>query len=99
MQPAGTGAGRSGGLYHDCERRIGGADMPDPITFFISAGEASGEHYGALLTAALKRRLAEAEVGAQFMGMGGARMEAAGLERLVRAEDVAVMGLTEMVRH
>jgi lipid-A-disaccharide synthase len=73
--------------------------MPDPITFFISAGEASGEHYGALLTAALKRRLAEAEVRAYFIGMGGARMEAAGLERVVRAEDVAVMGLTEVVRH
>ena len=73
--------------------------MPDPITFFISAGEASGEHYGALLTAALKRRLAEAEVRAHFIGMGGARMEAAGLERVVRAEDVAVMGLTEVVRH
>src|SRR6185312_3931272 len=74
-------------------------DMPDPITLFISAGEASGEHYGALLTTALKRRLAEAGVGAQFMGMGGARMEAVGLERVVRAEDVAVMGLTEVVRH
>ena len=73
--------------------------MPDPITIFISAGEASGEHYGALLTTALKRRLAEADVRAQFMGMGGVRMEAAGLERVVRAEDVAVMGLTEVVRH
>ena len=73
--------------------------MPDPITLFISAGEASGEHYGALLIAALKRRLAEAELRAHFIGMGGARMEAAGLERVVRAEDVAVMGLTEVVRH
>lgn len=73
--------------------------MPDPITIFISAGEASGEHYGALLTAVLQRRLAEAGVAARFIGMGGARMEAAGLERIVRAEDVAVMGLTEVVRH
>ena len=73
--------------------------MPDPITLFISAGEASGEQYGALLTAVLQRRLAEAGVAARFMGMGGSRMEAAGLERVVRAEDVAVMGLTEVVRH
>ena len=73
--------------------------MPEHTTIFISAGEASGEHYGALLTAALKRRLEQAGVAAQFMGMGGARMEAAGLERVVRAEDVAVMGLTEVVRH
>ena len=68
-------------------------------TIFISAGEASGEHYGALLTAAIRQRLASSGQTAQFFGMGGARMEAAGLERVVRAEDVAVMGLTEVVRH
>lgn len=73
--------------------------MAEPTTLFISAGEASGEHYGALLTAALNRRLAQAGVEARFLGMGGVRMEAAGLERVVRAEDVAVMGLTEVVRH
>lgn len=73
--------------------------MPEPISIFISAGEASGEHYGALLTAELQRRLADAGIAARFLGMGGARMEAAGLERVVRAEDVAVMGLTEVVRH
>lgn len=73
--------------------------MAEATSIFISAGEASGEHYGALLTKALQRRLAEAGVPAHFLGMGGARMEAAGLERIVRAEDVAVMGLTEVVRH
>ncbi len=31
--------------------------------------------------------------------MGGPHMAAAGLERVVRAEDVAVMGITEVVRH
>jgi len=65
-------------------------------TLFISAGEASGEHYGALLIAALRRRLG---AHARFFGMGGERMEAEGLERIVRAEDMAVMGLTEVVRH
>jgi lipid-A-disaccharide synthase len=73
--------------------------MTEPTTLFISAGEASGEHYGALLTAALRRRLQRAGTEAYFIGMGGVRMEAAGLERIVRAEDVAVMGLTEVVRH
>ena len=67
-----------------------------PPTLFISAGEASGEHYGALLVAALRRRLSEQ---AEFFGMGGERMEAAGLERVVRAEEMAVMGLTEIIRH
>jgi len=68
-------------------------------TIFISAGEASGEHYGALLAAALKRRLAEAGQTPQLYGMGGERMQAAGLERIVRSEDMAVMGLTEVVLH
>ena len=31
--------------------------------------------------------------------MGGPRMEAAGVERIVRSEDMAVMGFTEVVRH
>jgi lipid-A-disaccharide synthase len=66
---------------------------------FISAGEASGEHYGALLTAELGRLLRGAGQKPQFFGMGGERMEAAGLERIVHAEDMAVMGFTEVVRH
>ncbi len=68
-------------------------------TIFISAGEASGEHYGALLAAALERKLAAAGQTAQLFGMGGERMQAAGVERVVRAEDMAVMGLTEVVLH
>jgi lipid-A-disaccharide synthase len=66
---------------------------------FISAGEASGEHYGALLIQSLQRQLAARGQTAEFFGMGGDRMADAGLERLVRAEDVAVMGITEVVRH
>ncbi len=70
-----------------------------PPTIFISAGEASGEHYGALLVAALQKRLEAAGQAAQFFGMGGERMKAAGLETVVRSEDMAVMGLTEVLRH
>ena len=73
--------------------------QPMAPTIFISAGEASGEHYGALLIYSLKQRLeAQGRQGA-FFGMGGERMVAAGLERIVRSEDVAVMGITEVVRH
>ncbi len=67
-------------------------------SIFISAGEASGEHYGALLVEALKKRLAQIGRAAQFFGMGGPRMEAAGVERIVRAEEMAVMGITEVIR-
>lgn len=68
-------------------------------TIFISAGEASGEHYGALLIEALQRRLARDGESAVFFGMGGPRMVRAGLEPIVRAEDMAVMGVTEVVLH
>ena len=68
--------------------------MPTP-DIFISAGEASGERYGALLIDALRARVPQAK----FFGLGGAAMEAAGCERIVRAEEIAVMGITEVVRH
>ncbi len=62
---------------------------------FLSAGEASGEHYGALLMTELRRL----EPRADFFGLGGTRMAALGLRRVVRAEDVAVMGITEVILH
>ena len=68
-------------------------------TIFLSAGEASGEHYGALLLEELRSRCARLGVSPRFVGMGGERMEALGLERVVRAEDVAVMGITEVIQH
>ena len=36
---------------------------------------------------------------AEFFGLGGTRMAALGLRRVVRAEDVAVMGITEVILH
>ena len=68
--------------------------MNTPL-IFLSAGEASGDHYGAELISALLERLPDA----RFTGLGGTQMEAAGQVRVVRAEDVAVMGITEILRH
>src|SRR6516165_4284415 len=73
--------------------------MSEPTTIFISAGEASGEHYGALLVEELRAQLATVGQTASFFGMGGQRMIDAGLDRIVRSEDMAVMGITEVVRH
>lgn len=61
----------------------------------MSAGEASGDHYGAAILAGLRKALP----GAQFSGLGGLEMERVGLGRVVRAEDVAVMGITEILLH
>jgi lipid-A-disaccharide synthase len=85
--------------YHVPSAVRAGARMSEPITIFISAGEASGEHYGALLVEELRSQLAAAGHTASFFGMGGQRMADAGLDRVVRSEDVAVMGITEVVRH
>jgi len=90
----------NGGLAMIVESaRTRGASTSMGQTIFISAGEASGEHYGALLVSALRLRLAAQGRTANFFGMGGTRMEAAGLERVVHSEDMAVMGLTEVVLH
>ena len=70
-------------------------DSSTATKIFLSAGEASGERYGAMLIEALRARRPQA----RFFGLGGVQMEAAGCERIVRAEEIAVMGITEVVRH
>ncbi len=72
--------------------------MSDP-TIFISAGEASGELYGAMLVEELRSQLAVEGRRASFVGMGGQRMVKAGLRQIVRSEDMAVMGITEVIQH
>jgi lipid-A-disaccharide synthase len=70
-------------------------------SIFISAGEASGEHYGALLAEALLSHspAPKGQTAERLWGLGGAQMHAAGVECVVRSEDMAVMGLTEVVLH
>ncbi len=59
---------------------------------FLVAGEASGDRIGARLAAALKQ---EAEV--ELSGVGGPHMAAEGIEMLFPIDDLAVMGLFEVV--
>lgn len=61
----------------------------------ISAGEASGEMYGAQLIEALRRR----DPSLSFFGAGGERMRAAGSEIVVDAKDLSVVGITEILSH
>lgn len=65
------------------------------MQILLSAGEASGDYYGAQLIEAL-HQLAP---GARFFGMGGDRMRASGCELLVNAGEVAVVGLVEVLTH
>src|SRR5438105_3017846 len=63
------------------------------IPVLISAGEASGDMYAARLALALRRRT---EV--DLFGMGGPRMREAGVDTVVDAADVGVLGVVEIVR-
>ena len=65
------------------------------MKILISAGEASGEMYGAELIAALRRM----DPSLAFFGVGGGRMRAAGCETVIDAGDLAVVGITEIVSH
>ena len=62
----------------------------------ISAGEASGEMYGAELITALREEFGDT---IECFGMGGERMSEAGCELVVHARDVAVLGLVEVLSH
>jgi lipid-A-disaccharide synthase len=63
---------------------------------FLLAGEPSGDFLGARLMAALK---AETGGGVRFTGLGGGQMAAEGLESLFPIDELAVMGIVEVVPH
>jgi lipid-A-disaccharide synthase len=65
------------------------------VRILISAGEASGEMYGAELIEGLRRH----EPSLEFFGVGGDCMRAAGCEVVVDARALAVVGITEIVSH
>ena len=67
--------------------------MP-PIPLLLSAGEASGDMYAARLATALRQR-----IDVQIFGMGGPQMRAAGVEIVMDYSEVAVVGITEILKH
>lgn len=69
--------------------------MDNPTTIILCAGEASGDQLGAGLIAELKQRRPEL----QFAGIGGPAMRAAGMDTWWDAQELAVMGLVEVLRH
>ena len=69
--------------------------MPQKIIIGIVAGEASGDLLGSHLMAALKKVRPEV----QFVGIGGPRMQSAGMEVLFPMETLAVRGYVEVLRH
>jgi len=66
-----------------------------PLRVGLVAGEASGDTLGADLIEAVRRLVPEA----QFFGVAGPKMQAAGCECWEPAESFAVMGLFEVLTH
>lgn len=66
--------------------------MP-PTPILISAGEASGDMYAARLAAALRAR-----TDVDLFGMGGPRMRESGVELVAGGDEVALVGILEVIR-
>lgn len=60
----------------------------------IVAGEASGDYLGAGLMGALKKRFPDVE----FIGIGGSRMEAVGMQQIYPMGRISIMGLDELLK-
>lgn len=69
--------------------------VPDAPLIAVIAGEESGDQLGGDLLAALRRR----HPGARFVGIGGKRMQAQGLESWYDMAELSLFGLAEVLRH
>ena len=65
------------------------------MKILVSAGEASGDRYSAELVEALRVRLPDAE----FFGCAGKRLRACGVRPIVESEQIAVVGIFEVIAH
>ncbi|MDH5543879.1 MAG: lipid-A-disaccharide synthase, partial [Nitrospinota bacterium] len=64
------------------------------MKYFISAAEESGEIYGARIVKELKA----IDTDAEFEGVGGDRMKAAGVKLLYHSKDLAAIGLIDILK-
>ncbi|MDQ6700012.1 MAG: lipid-A-disaccharide synthase, partial [Acidobacteriota bacterium] len=67
----------------------------EPRKILVSAGEASGDLYAALLVEELRRRWPSTE----FLGCAGPRLRDAGVRNIIDAESLAVVGIVEVLAH
>src|SRR5919107_1201229 len=70
--------------------------MSDQVRLMIVAGEPSGDAHGAALARALREEAPELKF--EFFGATGALMREAGVESVVRSDDLAILGLAEIGR-
>ncbi|MBV9761083.1 MAG: lipid-A-disaccharide synthase [Acidobacteriaceae bacterium] len=65
------------------------------MQFLVSAGEASGDMYAAEVVS----RLSHLYPAARFYGCAGPKLQARGVEPVIDAADISVVGLAEVVSH
>jgi lipid-A-disaccharide synthase len=70
--------------------------MTRKYRIFICAGEPSGDNHGAKLVNALREAAPEVEL--DVFGAGGPKLREAGLDAVVRTDDMAIVGLPEIAR-
>ncbi len=69
--------------------------MPAPASILISAGEASGDYYAAELLKHLRSRWPDCA----FFGCAGPHLRGLGVDPVIRTEDLAVVGIVEVLAH
>ena len=65
-----------------------------PAELLVVAGEASGDLHGARLVEELRRRIPDLVT----FGLGGDQLQAAGLQAVAHSSEVAVVGITEVLK-
>ena len=70
--------------------------MKQHLKIMIVAGEASGDLHAAKLVRALRAEAADREI--EFFGCAGPRLREAGVEPVVHADDLSIVGLLEIGR-
>jgi lipid-A-disaccharide synthase len=70
--------------------------MNKPLTVMLVAAEASGDALGAGLAKALKRRLGDG--GVRFVGVGGVKMAAQGVESPFDIAQLSIIGIVESLK-
>ena len=68
--------------------------VSEHFRLMIVAGEASGDAHAAALVRALRE--AEPQVDLDLFGATGSLLRAAGVESIVRSDDLAILGLLEI---
>ena len=67
----------------------------EPLKFFMIAGEPSGDIHGANLITEIRKN----EPNSSFMGLGGDKMEAAGMKLIHHINVLSVMGFLEVLKY